>query len=114
MLSSYQEFSDWIAETGLPERCYYCGTSSKQSARLFELQDGKTKYQATRGGRRGRRLELDRRDPAKDYDDLDNLAWCCYWCNNAKSNLFTETEFMPVGKAIGQALSLICEQGDHK
>lgn len=61
---SFQEFSDWIAETGLLERCYYCGTSCEQCAILFELQDGKTGYQATRGGRRGRRLELDRRDPA--------------------------------------------------
>ncbi|AOM77384.1 hypothetical protein [Pedobacter steynii] len=111
---SFQEFSDWVAAAGSPERCHYCGTSSGQCAKLFELQDGGNRYQATRGGRRGRRLELDRRDASKAYDELDNLVWCCYWCNNAKSNFFTEDEFMPVAKAIGQALSLICEQGNPK
>lgn len=111
---SFQEFSDWIALTGLPERCYYCGTSAEQCTRLFNLQDGKSRHQATRGGKRGRRLELDRRDPAKDYDELDNLVWCCYWCNNAKSNFFTESEFIPVARAIGKALRLICEEPVNK
>lgn len=111
---SYQQFSEWIAATGSPERCHYCGTSAQQCAQLFEMQDGIKRYNATRGGKRGRRLELDRRDPSKEYDELDNLVWCCYWCNNAKSNFFTESEFMPVAKAIGEALRRICESADQR
>jgi len=50
---------------------------------------------------------LDRKDPKETYDNLDNLVWCCYWCNNAKSNFFTEEEFKPIGKSIGMVLKQI-------
>ena len=59
---------------------------------------------ATRGGKRGKRLELDRVNPNLPYDNLDNIVWCCYWCNNAKSNFFTNDEFLPIANAIGNVL----------
>jgi hypothetical protein len=31
-----------------------------------------------------------------------NLALCCYWCNNAKSDEFSAEEFQPVAEALGQ------------
>jgi hypothetical protein len=59
---------------------------------------------ATRGGKRVKRLELDRIDPDLEYDILENIVWCCYWCNNAKSNFFTNEEFKPIALSIGKIL----------
>jgi hypothetical protein len=57
---------------------------------------------STRGGRRGKRLELDRIDPSvKNYgQDIKNLTLACHWCNNAKSNYFTYEEFKIIGESI--------------
>ena len=77
--------------------CDYCGLTSKESLILFN------KYpQSTRGGRRGKRLELDRIDPLiKNYgQDINNLALACYWCNNAKTNYFTYEEFKEIGERL--------------
>jgi 5-methylcytosine-specific restriction endonuclease McrA len=77
--------------------CDYCGLTSKESLILFH------KYpQSTRGGRRGKRLELDRVDPLiQNYgQDIENLALACYWCNNAKTNYFTFDEFKEIGEKI--------------
>jgi len=77
--------------------CDYCGLTSKESLVLF-LNYPK----ATRGGRRGKRLELDRKNPlVKNYgEDINNLALACYWCNNAKTNYFTYEEFKKIGEKI--------------
>ncbi len=71
------------------------------------MQRNGIRLDATRGGKRGRRLEIDRINPSLSYDRLENLVWCCYWCNNAKSNFFTKEEFMPIAKIIGEALKKI-------
>jgi 5-methylcytosine-specific restriction endonuclease McrA len=47
----------------------------------------------------GRKLELDRKDPDLTYENLNNLVLACYWCNNAKTDTFTNEEFMKVGEA---------------
>lgn len=111
--TTFVDFEAWIGPLGIPGQCHYCGISGEQCARLFQMQVMGPRYNATRGGKRGRRRELDRRDASMDYDDLNNLVWCCYSCNNAKSNFFSEEEFMPVAKAIGQVLqSILKEAGD--
>jgi hypothetical protein len=74
---------------------------------LYQMQRTGLRLDATRGGKRGKRLEIDRRDPRLSYDDINNIVWCCYWCNNAKSNFFTEEEFRPIALAIGEALKKI-------
>jgi hypothetical protein len=77
--------------------CDYCGLTTLESLFLFN------KYpNATRGGRRGKRLELDRIDPLiKNYgDDINNLALAYYWCNNSKTNYFTYDELKQIGKII--------------
>ena len=77
--------------------CDYCGLTSNESLILFYNYPN-----STRGGRRGKRLELDRIDPTiKDYgQDIRNLALACYWCNNAKTNYFTFEEFKRIGEKI--------------
>lgn len=77
--------------------CDYCGLTSTESLILFQ------KYpNSTRGGRRGKRLELDKINPKiKNYgEDINNLALACYWCNNAKTNYFSFDEFKKIGEVI--------------
>ena len=77
--------------------CDYCGLTSNESLILFNNYP-----QSTRGGRRGKRLELDRIDPSiENYgQNIKNLALACYWCNNAKTNYFTFEEFKKIGEKI--------------
>jgi predicted DNA-binding protein YlxM (UPF0122 family) len=77
-------------------RCHYCGITEEEIAAMLEKKQLKTKRIETRG----KTLELDRKKPDEKYDDLDNLVFCCYWCNNAKTDTFTHAEFLEVGKAI--------------
>ncbi len=92
---SIEEFKNWYeSKKGC---CDYCGLTSQESLILFH------KYpNSTRGGRRGKRLELDRIDLCiKNYgQDISNLALACYWCNNAKTNYFTFEEFKIIGEQI--------------
>lgn len=103
--ANIEDFEKWFAQSNFDKGCYYCGTTNQQCEQMFNMQRNGNRHDATRGGKRGKRLELDRKNPELPYDQLDNIVWCCYWCNNAKSNFFTETEFAPIAKAIGEALS---------
>lgn len=93
-LIDFNSFKEWYLNQGAC--CVYCGLKSEQSIVLYN------KYpESTRGGKRGKKLELDRKNPLiTDYSNLENLALCCYWCNNAKTNYFTFEEFKKIGKAI--------------
>lgn len=99
---TFEDFNRWFNEDVFKKGCFYCGLTNDESSQLYNLRN-----HATRGGKRGKRLELDRKDPRRPYDELDNLVWCCYWCNNAKSNFFSEEEFIPIGNAIGKQLKEI-------
>lgn len=83
--------------------CDYCGLTTKESLILFHQYPN-----STRGGRRGKRLELDRINPSiKNYgQDIENLALACYWCNNAKTNYFTFDEFKKIGEKIKEVQQL--------
>jgi len=50
--------------------------------------------------KRGRDLEIERLKPKLNYDVIENLVFCCYWCNNAKTDTFTVKEFEEVGRVI--------------
>jgi hypothetical protein len=103
----YLDFLNWFNIEVFLKGCYYCGTTNETSFKLYEMQRKNLRPDATRGGKRSKRLEIDRKNPILPYDDLSNLVWCCYWCNNAKSNFFTEKEFQPIAKAIGEAIGNI-------
>jgi len=47
-------------------------------------------------------LEIDRKVATDSYSNLANLTYSCYWCNNAKTDTFSEEEFKIIGQAIGQ------------
>lgn len=105
--TNFEQFSNWFDFETFKNGCYYCGTTSERSFELYEMQRNNIRPDATRGGKRGKRLEIDRKNPFEPYDNLNNIVWCCYWCNNAKSNFFTESEFRPIAKAIGEVLKNI-------
>lgn len=92
----YDEFEQWYMDQ--LQECYYCALTQRESAILFESFP-----EATREGRRGRNLELDRKNPTISYGEtLENLVLACYWCNNAKTNYFTADEFGSIGLSIGR------------
>lgn len=105
--TTFDQFEEWFNEEVFNHGCKYCGTTNERTAELYFMQRTGLRPDATRGGKRGKRLELDREDPRQPYDNLANLVWCCYWCNNAKSNFFTAEEFRPIAAAIRTALSEI-------
>ena len=95
------DFQNWYdSKNGC---CDYCGLTTKESLILFNEYP-----KSTRGGRRGKRLELDRINPSiKNYgQDIANLALACYWCNNAKTNYFTFDEFKMIGIKIKEVQQL--------
>lgn len=77
-------------------KCCYCEITQDQIDQLFASKQVFTKREKTRG----RSLELERVKPNEKYDVPDNLKLACYWCNNAKSDEFTEEEFIPIAKQI--------------
>ena len=95
----FWEFADWYLTNSVS--CCYCGCTQ---ADLEELVSS-GRIQAKSG--RGRILELERKKPNEPYSNFANLALACYWCNNAKTDSFTEAEFSQPGgiaEQIGKVL----------
>lgn len=79
-----------------PKKCYYC---SLPEFALFELHNQPCHINK-RYPQRGKSLEIDRKHPKLPYTDLQNLVLACYWCNNAKTDTFTASEFLIIGQTI--------------
>lgn len=77
------------------QTCHYCSISSEQIKQLA------SKGQLFKKNERGWKLELDRFNSNYEYHP-DNCAMACYWCNNAKTDEFTEAEFKEIGKSIAK------------
>lgn len=73
--------------------CHYCEISV---AEIVALSEKKLLYKKSF---RGWSLEIDRLNSNYEYTPA-NCVMACYWCNNAKTDEFTESEFIPVGKII--------------
>lgn len=97
--TTFEQFKAWFKQEEYDKECFYCGTTHERSLELAKLRP-----HAIHGDKLAQRLELDRQDPFEPYDTLQNLRWCCYQCNNAKSNFFTAEEFILIGKTIGETL----------
>lgn len=92
----FEEFLVWIKQQD--PQCYYCGIYQSEIDRLLLQKKIFTKRITTRG----KRLELERILPNESYDNIANLKFCCYWCNNAKSDEFSEVEFKEIAKVISK------------
>lgn len=79
-------------------KCHYCEITQEQITQFY----ASGKILKSKRATRGQTLELERLQPDLSYDKIENLKLACYWCNNAKSDQFSEEEFKVVGKAIAQ------------
>jgi hypothetical protein len=70
-------------------KCYYCKTDEKVIAILFEK-----KFQNRKRTTRGRHLEIERRDSTDNLYNEENCVLACYFCNNDKSDIFEEREYL--------------------
>jgi len=73
------------------ERCHYCRIEEGDFIEIWGKFYGREK--------RGKKLELERKDNAKGYSE-ENCVLSCSICNNAKSDKFTYEEFKKVGDVI--------------
>ncbi len=94
-----KDFINWYMQVS--KTCYHCGCTEHQIKRFYELNNSKRKTT------QGKTFEVDRlRDESYSQN---NCVLSCYWCNNAKSDVFTSEEFKPIGKAIGGVIGSIIE-----
>lgn len=77
--------------------CRYCGLTKN------EIEELGIKGKLRKKNLRGWSLEIDRLEPNKEYSK-ENCVMSCYWCNNAKTDEFSENEFRTIGREIGIAL----------
>ena len=94
LLWKREDFISWYKK--VPKECYYCGCTLDDIRRFWELNDNKRKVT------RGRSFEIDRLKDER-YSE-NNCVLACYWCNNAKSDVFTPDEFQSIGEAIGKVI----------
>jgi 5-methylcytosine-specific restriction endonuclease McrA len=73
-------------------KCHYCGIEEKEFTSIWEK-----KFYGS--GRRGQRLEIDRKDNKHGYT-MENSVLACALCNMAKSDFLTYDEFKKVGNVI--------------
>jgi hypothetical protein len=91
---SREDFIKWYVNK--PQKCCYCQCTKEQLAKFYKLTNSK------RYNTRGKTLEIERRED-KEYS-RDNCDFACYWCNNAKSDVFSSEEFNKIGEAIGSVI----------
>ena len=91
---SREGFISWYVEE--EQKCCYCGTSLEDLIKFYN--SNKSKRKSTRG----KSLEVERIED-KPYSKA-NCKLCCYWCNNAKSDVFFFFFFQNIGKAIGKSI----------
>ncbi len=90
-LGGFNEFYKWhrLQYEKQEGKCYYCGTDEKVIATLFEK-----KFLHRKRTTRGKHLEIERRDAISNGYNKENCVLACYFCNNDKSDIFSETEYL--------------------
>lgn len=97
-----KDFISWYLSS--QKKCYYCGCG------LEEIERFHNKRYSKRHNTRGKSLEVDRLEDA-EYSK-DDCVLACYWCNNAKSDVFTQPEFMQIGKEIGKVIRKVASSDE--
>lgn len=92
-----EDFIKWYINE--EKKCCYCGCSQN------ELEIFYSKNSSKRKTTRGKTLEIERIKD-KEYTE-SNCKLSCYWCNNAKSDVFSYDSFKPIAVAIGKAIKNI-------
>jgi len=89
----YQLFQ-WYEKTD--KNCHYCKLPENLLSELQNLPGHINK----RFPKRGSSLEIDRKLSYLPYNNINNLVLACYWCNNAKTDTFSEIEFLKIGNVL--------------
>ena len=87
----FEEFNEFVRAK---LKCEYCHITEEGIQALINAHQLNTKKDT-----RGLSLEIDRKKPNYEYTK-ENCVWCCYWCNNAKTDEFSYDEFKKIGKVI--------------
>ncbi len=94
---SEAQFLQWYSQNISDGKCAYCGLSERDSQRI--VHEGHLTSlrfpiygNATKGVNRGYWLEIDRKNPIGLYS-IENCNPSCYFCNNDKSDVFTDDQY---------------------
>lgn len=92
----YSEFTKLFDQDPINRKCHYCKITDKDIELLRNKRKIKTKQF------RGYSMEIDRINSNREYRP-ENVVLACYWCNNAKSDEFTSSEFSShIGPGVGK------------
>jgi len=98
----FSEFETLYSRNPEERKCAYCKITDAE----IELLDKKGKIFTKR--LRGFNMEVDRRNSNKEYTP-DNCVLACYWCNNAKTDEFSDSEF---SEYIGPSIENVWKERD--
>ena len=94
---SIEDFHSWYEENVKDGKCFYCGLTERESQKI--IHDGLLTSKRfplsgrfSQGVNRGFWLEVDKRNPKGKYS-RENSVPCCYFCNNDKSDVFTDEQY---------------------
>ncbi len=82
------EFYQWYKKQ--PRSCHYCKSEEFKLEALFHNEKGILSTKRNRG----RSLELERIDAKGNQYTPDNCVLACYFCNNHKSDIISEEDFI--------------------
>ena len=93
----YADFMGWYEENVKDKRCHYCELTERESQEIIHtglLTSNRFPLNGrfSQGVNRGYWLEVDRRNPKGKYS-RENCVPSCYFCNNDKSDVFTEEQY---------------------
>lgn len=89
--ATLRDFYDWYNTQHKKQegKCFYCGTDELIIRSLMEK-----KFAHRKRINRGNFMEVERRDAKGNIYDKDNCVLACYFCNNDKSDIFMEDEYL--------------------
>lgn len=89
LFSDPEQLTTWYDDQ--KESCHYCKITQAQLHKIVEKRNGNlTLNQKTK--RSKGTLEIEKLDPSQGYS-FDNAVLACPFCNNAKSNLISDTDW---------------------
>lgn len=94
---NFYDFKEWYQENVQDKSCFYCGITEKQSQKIIHegiLTSLRFPIYGvfSKGVNRGYWLEIDRKNPTGFYS-RENCVPSCYFCNNDKSDVFTDDQY---------------------
>lgn len=96
---NFEDFKDWYSQEKV---CHYCGLTEVECQEIVHkgiLTSNRFPLNGifARGVNRGYWLEFDRKQPKGKYS-RENCVLSCYFCNNDKSDVFTDSQYIEFKK----------------